>query len=154
GIVTVVDALHVWRHLDTGREVREQIAFADVILLNKTDLVTPEQIDELEERLRALNPAARIYRTHHGVIEMERILDVGGFDLGRALAVDPKFLEPEYPFEWAGLYRLPAGTHTLRLRQGHEHALKVTLLPAAGEGERDLDAVVLDAVVTFSEDAG
>ena len=152
GIVTVVDALHVRRHI-TGKEVREQIAFADVLLLNKTDLTTPEEVDDLEERLRALNPAARIYRTRQGVIEPERLLDVGGFDLGRALAVDPQFLEPEYPFEWAGLYRLGAGPHRLRLKGGHGSALKAVLLPAAADQERDLDAVVLDAVVAFSGEA-
>jgi G3E family GTPase len=163
GIVTVVDALHVWRHIDHGKEVREQIAFADVILLNKIDLATPEQLDELEVRIRALSPAARIYRTQNGVIEMGRILDVGGFDLERALAVDPKFLEPEYPFQWAGMYQLPSGTYRFSLEPCHDHshghghhhddALAVTLLPTTGTEERDLDAVVLDAVVAFSEEA-
>src|SRR4051812_36553870 len=92
-IVTVVDSYHVSRHLGHTREVREQIAFADVILLNKTDLVTPEQLDELEGRIKRMNGVAKTYRTQRGVVDLDRILDVGGFSLERAQQIEPDFLE-------------------------------------------------------------
>ncbi|HVW20584.1 MAG TPA: GTP-binding protein [Opitutaceae bacterium] len=119
-IVTVVDAKHVLTHLDAGDESVKQIAFADVILLNKTDLVKPAELDELEERIRRINAVARIHRTRDCAVPLDRVLDVGGFNLERAAELDPKFLEPEYPFEWAGVYSLPAGDHELVI--GHDGA--------------------------------
>jgi G3E family GTPase len=95
GIVTVVDAYHVWQHIDTSPEVKEQIAFADVLLLNKTDLVPAEQVDRLERRIRGMNAVARTYRTEKAVIDLDCILEVGGFSLERAQQIDPKFLELE-----------------------------------------------------------
>jgi G3E family GTPase len=99
GIVTLVDARHVWQHIDDSDEVKEQIAFADVILLNKIDLVTLEELNKLEARIRSMNAAAKIYRTQNSAAEIDSVLNVGGFNLDRALEVDPKFMEPEYPFE-------------------------------------------------------
>jgi G3E family GTPase len=93
GIVTVVDAKHVWLHLDDQREVIEQIAFADVILLNKTDLVDAETLEKLKARIHAINPAAKLFPTQNSVIEMNRILNVRGFDLERILDLEPDFLE-------------------------------------------------------------
>jgi len=126
GIVTVVDAKHVAAHLDLGDESVKQVAFADVILLNKTDLVSPADLDALEARIRAINAVARIHRTRDCNVALGSVLDVGGFNLGRASEIDPKFLEPEYPFEWAGAYRLPAGSHDLVIGhadgEGHDHA--------------------------------
>jgi G3E family GTPase len=118
GIVTVVDAKHVWEHIDTSDEVKEQIAFADVILLNKIDLVSAEDLSRLESRIKSMNAAAKIYRTEHAIIAMDQILNIGGFNLDRALETDPKFMEPEYPFEWAGIYHLTAETHQLALQVG------------------------------------
>lgn len=96
GIVTVVDAKHVGQHLDDGREVREQIAFADVILLNKTDLVSPEDVDRLEARVKQLNVTARVHRTRNAVTAMDHLLNVGGFSLDRALELKPEFLEADH----------------------------------------------------------
>jgi G3E family GTPase len=93
GIVTVVDCYHVWQHLDSSPEVKEQLAFADVVLLNKTDLVPAEEVDRLERRVRSMNAVARIHRTQNAVIPLERILNVEGFSLERARQVDPEFLE-------------------------------------------------------------
>ncbi len=90
-VVTVVDAKHIWQHWDAD-EAQEQIAFADVILLNKTDLVTPEQLDELEQRIRGMNAMAKIHRTHNAQLEMNALLGVRAFDLQRALEIDPDFL--------------------------------------------------------------
>ena len=122
-IVTVVDAKHVVQHLDADDESVKQIAFADVILLNKTDLVAPAELDRLEERIRRINAVAKVHRTQNCALPLDRVLDVGGFNLDRAVELDPGFLETEYPFEWAGAYPLPAGIHEIVVGhdEGHEH---------------------------------
>ncbi len=120
-IVTVVDAKHILQHLGTDDESVKQLAFADVIILNKTDLVAPADLDALEVRIRAINAVAKIHRAQNCDVPLAAVLDVGGFNLGRAVDVDPKFLEPEYPFEWAGVYALPAGTHEFVIGH-HDHA--------------------------------
>jgi G3E family GTPase len=93
GIVTVVDAKHVSLHFDDMREVREQIGFADVILLNKEDLVSPAELTTLEQRIRKMNPIAKFHRTKDCAIALDKVLNVGGFDLKRALQLEPDFLE-------------------------------------------------------------
>jgi G3E family GTPase len=93
GIVTVVDAKHVGLHFDDMREVREQIGFADVILLNKTDLVTSAELKKNEARIRKMNPMAKIYRTENAAVDLTKVLNVGGFDLKRALELEPDFLK-------------------------------------------------------------
>jgi len=93
-VVTVVDAKHIWEHWDSS-EAQEQIAFADVILLNKTDLVTAEQLDELEKRIRAMNAMAKVYRTRNSELEMDALLGINAFDLNRALEIDPQFLSED-----------------------------------------------------------
>ncbi len=91
-VITVVDARHIWQHLDRNHEAREQIAYGDVVLLNKTDLASAEELDRLEARVRELNILARIYRTKDAAIPLDRILDVGAFDLSRRLEVSPGLL--------------------------------------------------------------
>jgi len=93
-VVTVVDAKHIHDHWDAD-EAQEQIAFADVILLNKTDLVSELDLAALEARIRAMNAMAKVYRTRDAAVEMETILGVNAFDLNRALEVDPQFLEED-----------------------------------------------------------
>ncbi|MER3495263.1 MAG: cobalamin biosynthesis protein CobW [Mastigocladus sp. ERB_26_2] len=90
-VVTVVDAKHIWQHWEAD-EAQEQIAFADVILLNKTDLVTPDVLDKLERRIRGMNAMAKIYRTRNSEVGMDALLGVKAFDLDRALEIDPEFL--------------------------------------------------------------
>ncbi|NDJ19810.1 CobW family GTP-binding protein [Myxacorys almedinensis] len=90
-VVTVVDAKHIEQHWDAA-EAQEQIAFADVILLNKIDLVSPKALETLEQRIRSMNALAKIYRTQDSQIEMNSLLGVQAFDLSRALEIDPEFL--------------------------------------------------------------
>jgi G3E family GTPase len=90
-VITVVDAKHIWEHWDSD-EVQEQIAFADVILVNKTDLVSPEQLDKLEQRIRGMTGFAKIYRTQNSDVPMDAILGIKAFDLKQALHIDPEFL--------------------------------------------------------------
>jgi len=112
-IITVVDAKHILEHLGREDEAQKQIAFADCVLLNKADLVTPAELDALESRLRGINAVAKLHRTQNCDLPLAHVLNVGGFNLSRATELDPKFLEVEYPFEWAGAYALEAGTHEL-----------------------------------------
>ncbi len=90
-VVTVVDAKHIEQHWD-AEEAQEQIAFADVILLNKTDLVTSENLDDLERKIREMNALTKIYRTQNAELAMDSLLGIGAFDLDRALEIDPEFL--------------------------------------------------------------
>ena len=76
-IVTMVDAKHIWEHIDDSDEAKEQVAFADVILLNKIDLVAPEDLDRLEARIKSINSMAKIFRTRDAVVEMDQVLNVG-----------------------------------------------------------------------------
>ncbi|MFM7603062.1 MAG: CobW family GTP-binding protein [Pseudanabaena sp.] len=90
-VVTVVDAKHIAQHWD-AEEAQEQIAFADIILLNKTDLVSESELLELEQRIKSMNLMCKIYRTQNSEIEMDAVLGVGAFQLERALQIDPEFL--------------------------------------------------------------
>ncbi len=150
-IVTLVDAGHIGLHLDDSSEAREQIAFADVLLLNKVDLVSPADLDRLEERLRAMNAIARIERTEMAKADIPSLLAVGGFDLGHALETKPTFLEPEYPFEWGGVFELSPGSYELVLQDGPDPEIDLALLSAAGDdAEQALANQVEPAVRAFS----
>lgn len=93
-VITVVDAKHISQHWDSD-EAQEQIAFADVILLNKIDLVSEAELAELEAKILAMNAMVKIYRTQNSELAMESILGVQAFDLDRALEVDPEFLSED-----------------------------------------------------------
>ncbi len=150
GIVTLVDAKHIWQHVDDSDEAKEQVAFADVILLNKIDLVPPAEVDKLEARIRTMNPAARIYRTRDALVDMDKILNLGGFNLERALEVDPRFLEPEYPFEWGGAYELRKGDHELVLQEGPDPSMKAVVVPVKSANYEALEAVQMEVVLSYS----
>ncbi|RVD55089.1 GTP-binding protein [Mesorhizobium sp. M2D.F.Ca.ET.185.01.1.1] len=92
-VVALVDAKHLPLRLKDSKEAEDQIAFADVVVLNKTDLVTPEELEKVEATVRAINPAAKIHRTQRSGVALEEVLDRGAFDLSRALENDPHFLE-------------------------------------------------------------
>jgi len=91
-VTTVVDAKHILERLKDAREAAEQIAFADQIILNKTDLVTPDQLAKVERRIRELNPLAPIHRTERCSIDLDKVLGRGAFDLSRILDIEPDFL--------------------------------------------------------------
>jgi G3E family GTPase len=91
-IVAVADAKHLPQQLETSEEAVEQIAFADVILLNKTDLASAAELASLERRIRAINPSARLHRMSRGDIALDKILNLGAFDLERVSEIDPHFL--------------------------------------------------------------
>ncbi|HEY0292433.1 MAG TPA: GTP-binding protein [Hansschlegelia sp.] len=90
--VTVVDAVNLEANLAQSNEAVEQVAFSDVILVNKADLVTEEQLAAIETRIRKLNPLATLHRTTNAEIDIAKVVDVGAFDLVQKLEVDPEFL--------------------------------------------------------------
>jgi G3E family GTPase len=105
GIVTLVDAKHIEQHLDEEKpegaenESVEQVAFADRMLLNKTDLVSEKDLDRVEKRLRGINAFAPIIRTCQSKVSADSVLDIQGFDLKRTLEMDPEFLSTNMEHE-------------------------------------------------------
>jgi G3E family GTPase len=173
-IVTMVDAKHFEQHVDELNEPAEQVAFADLVLLNKTDLVEPMVLERIERRIRGINGTAKIFRTQNADVPVERVLNVGAFDLQRALTVNESFLEPEYPFEWGGVYQLAAGDYRLEAagehdhhaheqdhdhdhdhdHEGHSHEdLDLVVLPLAAATAEALDGAIESAVRAFAEPA-
>jgi G3E family GTPase len=179
-IVTVIDARHFEQHLAELDEPAQQVGFADVILLNKTDLVEPADLDRIEQRIRGINRTARVHRTRNGEVDMNQILGIGAFDLDRAVAHDQSFLEPQYPFEWAGAFDMPQGRVYMRTAghdhdhsaheehghddhgheehahhdHGHDHAhadLKMVLLPLDAATDAGIAAQIEPAVRLFAE---
>jgi G3E family GTPase len=94
-VVTVADAKWLTDRLKDAPEAKNQIAFADVILINKTDLVAPEELSELEARIRGLNPYARLHRTERANIDIGEVLGRNAFDLDRILEIEPSFLDAD-----------------------------------------------------------
>ncbi|MFA4949939.1 GTP-binding protein [Brevundimonas sp.] len=95
-VTALVDAKHVMARLDDSKEAREQVAFADRIILNKVDLATPAELAEVERRLRALNPLAPITRAERANVPLDQVLGLGGFDLERILDINPQFANPAH----------------------------------------------------------
>lgn len=94
-VVTVADAKWLSDRLKDAPEAKNQIAFADVIVLNKTDLVTKGELAEVEARIRAINPYAKLHRTERCSVALADVLDRGAFDLDRILDIEPDFLEAD-----------------------------------------------------------
>lgn len=95
-VTTLVDAKHVMARLDDSKEAREQVAFADRIILNKVDLATADELEAVEARLRALNPLAPIVRAERSNVPLDQVLGLHAFDLDRILEVKPDFVNPPH----------------------------------------------------------
>ena len=91
-IITLVDAKHAPKQLDEFHEAQEQVGFADRILLSKTDLISPEEAEQLSLRLKRMNPRAPIKPVHFGNAPIAEVLDIRGFNLNAILELDPQFL--------------------------------------------------------------
>jgi G3E family GTPase len=94
-VVTVADAKWLKDRLKDAPEAKNQIAFADVIVLNKSDLVTSDELKDVELRIRAINPFARIHRTERCAVPLDAVMGQGAFDLERILAIEPEFLKAD-----------------------------------------------------------
>jgi G3E family GTPase len=94
-VVTVADAKWLSDRLKDAPEAKNQIAFADVIVLNKTDLVTKAELAEVEARIRGINPYAKLHRTERAQVQLSDVLERGAFDLDRILEIEPAFLDDD-----------------------------------------------------------
>ncbi|HEV7637090.1 MAG TPA: GTP-binding protein, partial [Bradyrhizobium sp.] len=92
-VVTVADAKWLLDRLKDAPEAKNQIAFADVIIINKIDLVKPDELAEVEARIRGINPYAKLHRTERCKVALSDVLERGAFDLDRILEIEPEFLE-------------------------------------------------------------
>lgn len=152
GIVTIVDARHIYSQLENTPEAKDQIAFADVIVLNKADLVEAPELAKLEERIREINRFAVIDQSVRGNVDIRKLFSIGGFDVERALSVNPKFMEIEYPFEYGGFYTLTKGTYSLSVSpHGEEKDMKIVFALAPKEtSEESLAGIANPAAILFS----
>ena len=98
-IVTIVDAHHLETQLDESHEAAEQLAFADLVLLNKIDLVDTDSLSRVEARIRAMNPYARIAHAKRCGVPLDTVLGQNAFDLKRVLEIEPHFLEDDHAHE-------------------------------------------------------
>lgn len=135
GIVTLVDAGHIEQQLGRSDESTEQIAFADVLVLNKTDLIENDALDALEARLRDMNRMTRVVRSEMANVPVETVLNLSAFDLDQMLERRPTFLEPEYPFEWTGVYALEPGRYDISLAEGPDPTMSLAIM--IGQGSDD-----------------
>ena len=138
GIVTLVDAAHINQQLGRSDESSEQVAFADVLVLNKTDLVSNEELDGLESRLKEMNRMARVMRTEMADLPIDNVLNLSAFDLDQVLERRPSFLEPEYPFEWTGVYPLEMGDYEISLEEGPDPNMSIVVVENQGSSETSL----------------
>lgn len=120
-VVALVDAKHLPLRLKDSPEAEDQIAFADVVLINKSDLVSPEELASIEATVRNINPSAHIHKTERSNIDLNMVLDRGAFDLSRALDNDPHFLDHtddhDHPDHECG----PTCDHHDHDHHGHDH---------------------------------
>lgn len=98
-ILTVADAVHLDGQLGAHHEAEEQVAFADVVLLNKTDLVEADGLERVEARIKKINPYAKIIRTAHCAAPLDEIVGLNAFSLDRVLEVEPDFLTSDHDHE-------------------------------------------------------
>ncbi|RWK51634.1 GTP-binding protein [Mesorhizobium sp.] len=98
-IITVVDAKHLLGEIDRAHEAQEQLAFADIVILNKTDLVTAEELAAVEARIQKINPTATIKHTTRCDVPLDQVLNRGAFDLDRVLEIEPDFLDGDHAHE-------------------------------------------------------
>ena len=105
GIITVVDAKHIIPHIEEEKpegvenEAVEQLAFADRIMLNKIDLVSEDEIQQVEKKIKSINAFAPIYHTEKSVIDPSNLINIGAFDLNKTLEMDPEFLDTDAEHE-------------------------------------------------------
>ncbi len=151
GIVTLVDAAHIEQQLGRSDESSEQVAFADVLVLNKTDLVTEESLKNLEARLRDMNRMARVIRSKQANVSIDTVLNLSAFDLDQVLQRRPTFLEPEYPFEWTGVFSLKKGRYELTLEEGPDPTMSLVLLLDQGKDEAALNTGAESCVRLYAE---
>ena len=139
-IVTVADAKHLEKELTDAPEATAQIAFADVVLLNKTDLVSPSELERVEARIRRMNPLARIHRTHKSQIDMTKVFNLKARDLSSPLPVPEPQHEHEHACDEHGHEHEHAEHH-----HHHDHAHDESVRSFFFSDERPLDLKKIEA---------
>lgn len=153
GVITLVDTFHINQQLGRSDESTEQIAFADVVILNKTDLVNSQELDQLEVRLREMNKMAKFIRSEKAIVPITSVLNKSAFDLDQALQRRPTFLEPEYPFEWTGIYPTKAGQYQLILSKGPDPSMSLVVETEQNISDSDLRDSAERCVRLYAEDS-
>ena len=153
GIITLVDTFHINQQLGRSDESTEQIAFADVIVLNKTDLVKETELDKLEARLRKMNKMAKFIRSEMANIPINSVLDKSAFNLDQALLRRPTFLEPEYPFEWTGIYPTKSGKYKIIMSEGPDPSMSLVIELGQNTDDLSLRNGAERCVRLYAEDA-
>ena len=153
GIVTLIDAAHIEQQLGRSDESTEQVAFADVLVLNKIDLVDDDKLDILEARLRGMNKLTRVVRSEKANVSVDTVLNLKAFDLDQILERRPSFLEPEYPFEWTGVYSLEPGTYELSLAEGPDPTMSLVILSDQNKADSALREGAEHCVRLYAETA-
>ena len=153
GIITLVDTFHINQQLGRSDESTEQIAFADVIVLNKTDLVKDTELDKLEARLREMNKMAKFIRSEMANVPINSVLDKSAFNLDQALIRRPTFLEPEYPFEWTGIYPTKSGKYKIIMSEGPDPSMSLVIELGQNTDDLSLRNGAERCVRLYAEDA-
>ena len=153
GIITLVDTFHINQQLGRSDESTEQIAFADVIVLNKTDLVKDTELDKLEARLRKMNKMAKFIRSEMANVPINSVLDKSAFNLDQALIRRPTFLEPEYPFEWTGIYPTKSGKYKIIMSEGPDPSMSLVVELGQNTDDVSLRNGAERCVRLYAEDA-
>ena len=91
-VLTLVDAKHAQQQLTDRLEAQRQVGFADQIFISKSDLVSPQELEALQHRLKHMNPRAQQKVVHFGEIALKEVFDLRGFNLNAKLDIDPDFL--------------------------------------------------------------
>ena len=153
GIITLVDTFHINQQLGRSDESTQQIAFADVIVLNKTDLVKDTELDKLETRLREMNKMAKFIRSEMANVPINSVLDKSAFNLDQALIRRPTFLEPEYPFEWTGIYPTKSGKYKIIMSEGPDPSMSLVIELGQNTDDLSLRNGAERCVRLYAEDA-
>lgn len=146
-IITLIDAKHVWNHIEESEECKEQIAFADIVIINKIDLVTDSELAKLSSRISQMNNLAKLYECKNADIELDKILNIGAFDLDKKSEFNPSFLNEELPFEAIVKYDLDKGIYQLVLEKGPDPTFDVLIL----NNSLTDDKLKSNAIIKFSE---
>ena len=147
-IITMVDAKHVNLHINDSDECKEQIAFADIVILNKTDLVSEKETKQIHTTIKSMNAMCKVYQAENANVDLSKLLNIKAFDLNKKIEINPKFAEEEFPFEAIAKYKLDKGLFELCLEEGPDPSLDILITPF-----KDIEIQKQEARVIFSEDS-
>jgi G3E family GTPase len=157
-VVSVVDAVHIAGQIDHSHEAVEQIAFADVIVLNKIDAASPEQLETAQAIIQRLNRGAKVVKTSRSLVDLDAILDIGAFSLDRAMDLDPHFLPKHHHHD----HKDHAHEHAHSHYEGIDSIAMRVCAPLSEElfdawlselvGSRGLDILRLKGVLQMGDD--